>query len=600
MTDPLEKFSAENIAAALKGFYTPPRPGNTILEGDALLSMLQTLSSLSVEDHVEPILVQAQRHHRGTSFNPVDHATLAFVDDAITQVLRQTDLDFKIESFVRDLAPLVAIHALRDGIRSITHPLPLLGLVDTLIRQCIGWSEDLGILGDQFMDKLEAIIKPLVNNRTDIETCQKELTAFFGREDPIFAKMEQRLCDSEMKVLAGQKAKFYAAEVLNKQMSGRQLPLFIIFMLQGSWYEFLQDVFIHHGQKSKEWQNVTKLTEALVWSLRPQDDAAKHQSLMASLPGQITTFCGRMKFTTDQVEACMADVEAEYEQINAGTPSDPCDFDLIEVDTSVGDGNRGLDANTMATIESFEAGQWFLYDDPDEPEEKVARIKLILNWNDTERLLFTNHNRRKVMHMGYGEMAGHLADNSIRSLMPKAEAHTIIHQHLVTVIQGIQQQKKKEVQIEEVEARKEISQEYLAKRKAALVSALEQHHKQAEEKRKRAMVLRHKAEQKLEAATQAVKALRVEAWVKLPIMEGTLTPCRLVAIIPGADKYIFANRAGIKVGEYTGGQLSHMIVTENSEILDTGEEFASVLASVVTGLREDRNKSYEELTGDTA
>ena len=33
------------------------------------------------------------------------------------------------------------------------------------------------------------------------------------------------------------------------------------------------------------------------------------------------------------------------------------------------------------------------------------------------------------------------------------------------------------------------------------------------------------------------------------------------------DKFIFANRAGIKVGEYTRSQLSHMIVTENSEIL---------------------------------
>ena len=46
-------------------------------------------------------------------------------------------------------------------------------------------------------------------------------------------------------------------------------------------------------------------------------------------------------------------------------------------------------------------------------------------------------------------------------------------------------------------------------------------------------------------------------------------------------------------------QLSNLIVTENSEILDTGAEFEDVLASVVTGLRDNRNKSYEELTGET-
>ena len=64
--------------------------------------------------------------------------------------------------------------------------------------------------------------------------------------------------------------------------------------------------------------------------------------------------------------------------------------------------------------------------------------------------------------------------------------------------------------------------------------------------------------------------------------------------------YIFANRAGLKVAEYTASQLAHMIVTENSEILDTGAEFESVLATIVSGLREDKSKSYEELTGDSS
>ena len=78
---------------------------------------------------------------------------------------------------------------------------------------------------------------------------------------------------------------------------------------------------------------------------------------------------------------------------------------------------------------------------------------------------------------------------------------------------------------------------------------------------------------------------------------GPLTPCKLVAIIPANKTYIFANRAGLKVAEYTASQLAHMIVTENSEILDTGAEFESALATVVTGLREDKNKSFDELTG---
>jgi len=97
-----------------------------------------------------------------------------------------------------------------------------------------------------------------------------------------------------------------------------------------------------------------------------------------------------------------------------------------------------------------------------------------------------------------------------------------------------------------------------------------------------------------------VKALRQDAWVKLPVIEGTVMPCKLVAIIPATETYIFANRAGLKVAEYTASQLAHMIVTENSEILDTGAEFESAMATVVSGLRDDKNKSYDELTGDSA
>ena len=42
-----------------------------------------------------------------------------------------------------------------------------------------------------------------------------------------------------------------------------------------------------------------------------------------------------------------------------------------------------------------------------------------------------------------------------------------------------------------------------------------------------------------------------------------------------------------------------MIIAENSEILDTGAEFESVLASVITHLREGKSKSYDELSGNT-
>ena len=201
--------------------------------------------------------------------------------------------------------------------------------------------------------------------------------------------------------------------------------------------------------------------------------------------------------------------------------------------------------------------------------------------------------------MSYSEMTNHLASGVLRKLNPVRSACEHFRLHLIKVLKAVSDQNKKEKQIEEREARRVVSEEYTEQRKEDLERQLQRLEEQAAKKKQRAMVLRHKARKKLEAAEATVVSLRQDAWVKLPIMEGTLTPCKLVAIISANDTYIFANRAGLKVAEYTGSQLAHMIVTENSEILDTGAEFESALATVVSGLREDKNKTYDELTGDT-
>ena len=172
--------------------------------------------------------------------------------------------------------------------------------------------------------------------------------------------------------------------------------------------------------------------------------------------------------------------------------------------------------------------------------------------------------------------------------------------HLLAVLKTVSNQNKKEKKLEVQQERRAVSQEYLLQRKEDLGKKLELLRRQAEKKKHRAMILRHKVQKKYDAAAATISTLKPDAWLRLSIMEGVQTPCKLVAIIASNQTYIFANRAGLKVAEYTASQLAHMIVTENSEILDTGAEFESALETVVSGLREDKSKSYEELTGDSS
>ena len=76
---------------------------------------------------------------------------------------------------------------------------------------------------------------------------------------------------------------------------------------------------------------------AIIWSLQPgsRKDERKHRELLTSLPKQIRAFCQKMAFDTEAVTAALADLEGEYQSILANNPSDPCDFDPLEVDESM-------------------------------------------------------------------------------------------------------------------------------------------------------------------------------------------------------------------------------------------------------------------------
>ena len=588
--------SDELISGALINYYTPPEPQGEVIDGQLFKELLQKLPGLSVPGQSDTLLTQIRKHHQSITLSRKDHATLSFVDDAISTLFAQTDLDFKIECQIRYLSAYLAIEAIENGPLIEVKKSPILELIGLLMKECIGWSEDLGILGDQFMQKVEELLLSLIKGRLNLEECIKQLRIDFRQENNRFTKMESRLANEELSIVAGRNARSYSARVINNEMSGQQLPLFIIFMLQGVWHEFLQNVFIHYGAKSKEWNNVTKMTAALVWSLQPRKDKRKHNSLMDKLPDQILRQFSRMDFDTVDVERSLADVTEEYEQLRNNTPSDPCEFDLLDLDAALIAG-ADIDASRQKEITSLAAGRWFIYDDAEEADEKVARLNLILNLPEESLLLFTNHNHRKAMQLTYRQMANYMGNGTIKLLNAGFTTGQTIKVLLKEVLQKVSDQNKKGKKLDKKEQQR-VSAVYQKERKSAQVQKLKQLKQMALLKKKRSKILRKKAQQKLELTTKAVKSLRPEAWVKLPIMEGILTPCRLVAILPGNSKYIFANRAGVKLAEYTMSQLANLIVTENSEILDTGAEFEDVLANVVTGLRDNRNKSYEELTGE--
>lgn len=86
-------------------------------------------------------------------------------------------------------------------------------------------------------------------------------------------------------------------------------------------------------------------------------------------------------------------------------------------------------------------------------------------------------------------------------------------------------------------------------------------------------------------ALQVVDSLSMGGWFELSLEEDSQCRCRLAAVIRATGKYIFVNRSGVKVAEYTRQSLAQAIKNAQVRQLDDGKLFDRALESVINDLR---------------
>ncbi|KRA27673.1 DUF1631 domain-containing protein [Pseudomonas sp. Root569] len=83
-----------------------------------------------------------------------------------------------------------------------------------------------------------------------------------------------------------------------------------------------------------------------------------------------------------------------------------------------------------------------------------------------------------------------------------------------------------------------------------------------------------------------VQQLRIDTWIELQQNDAPILRCKLTAIMPPANTYVFVSRAGLKVLEQTAGQLALAFKRGALRTLDNGLLFERALAAVVGNLRQ--------------
>ena len=87
----------------------------------------------------------------------------------------------------------------------------------------------------------------------------------------------------------------------------------------------------------------------------------------------------------------------------------------------------------------------------------------------------------------------------------------------------------------------------------------------------------------------AVDNLAMGSWVQFNQGEAASFRCRLAAVLRPSGKYIFVNRSGKKVAEWSRQQLASNIAKDIVMLLDDRQLFDRALESVITQLQQGRS-----------
>ncbi len=575
-----------------------------------LEEMLHSLPPVLKGDHAG-VLTRLERQYPDSLFSSDEFLVLSFIDDCISEILKQASIDPELGWLIWRFAPGVALVAIAKGPEKLFDPSTVFALMDKLCEYCIGWSNDLGILGELSIEKIEKLVAEVSFDPKIQKEQYKKLKDYIQDEYKRFADRENLFTRAELENLETGAARDQAARIINQEMEGQRFPFFIIILLQGEWLDFLQSVLIEKGPKSKEWRAAQKLTRSLVWSLKDhsKDSAAgqsKLRKIINDLPSGIRALDKRMSIENSRAGNAIADVEAEYEAILEGNPSERGDYTPIEIQGlfSTEDNSVSLSGDYKIDVKP---GEWFIYEELD---QESSRLKLILSWHN-KQLLFTNYNHKSAIPIGYADFCRNLASGKIRKLPASLPCNRIVRNYVGSLVQDQRQkkalasrrieQKQKSAEKQVEKARKlvaasepNIQELPLAERKAALLTELEAVNKIEAAQELQVTRKKQEKEQRLFDANETIQGIGPGAEIRLSSAPDQVIECKLLTKMSSIDRFIFVDGDGIKVAEHTGEELVKFFLADKLEILTKGEVFEDTLASVVRGLRKDRDKIFGE------
>ena len=402
---------------------------------------------------------------------------------------------------------------------------PARKLLNEMARAGIGWQRDTNGGGVGLRDKVEEIVMKILNEFEDdislFSDCLEDFHNFNKDQSKRSDLVEKRIREAEEGKAKSETAKSKSEEALKKIVGNKQLPEAVGRLMYEAWQSVLLLIYLREGDSSDAWKKHLLTAEELVESLTPPTNIEARKRLTGILPGLVKS----IKAGLDAVaygEFESAQLFQELEQIH---------LKVLKGEKVLGETPTGEVAAEDVPDEvdalKEELANIDTQDESDSDDVDDFSDDLDFEGFEDEHEI-SAANKKKIKEMDLAQITGSMPID-------------------LDSLGGI----------EEIDMSVNPPANYI-----------ESNGSLPEDDQFQALV----------------ETFQVGGWFELEV-DVKAVRCKLAAIIPTVGKYIFVNRTGVKVADYTKSGLAIALRRKEITQLNDGALFDRALESIVSNLR---------------
>ena len=409
-------------------------------------------------------------------------------------------------------------------------------LLNEIALAAVGWNPSTGNRKDRLKDKIESIVDTISNEFDDdvslFDTLLQDLITFVDQEKRRGLLVEQRTKDSERGKAAAEHAKKTVQDFLNQAVKDRPLPEFSLTLLRDAWSAVMVMHHLKEGEQSEAWQKACVFVEELIWSLCPDvSEKGARGRLLKMIPNLVTRFRNGLS-------------EISYDE-----------------------------RKTKALLKKLE-------------DHHVLSLQALQQQVDLSDTVIQQPSQVTISKQEVCEAQDDIVADLVRSTME-------LEEDFERMMNAQQQDEtsgapKDADSVETGSIPAKGSDENLTINAPILVEPLETEHEEivlvpdvGDDEPTEILVDEH------DPLVKQVDAFAVGCWFEFQGESGQAERCKLAAIIKATGRYIFVNRAGVKVAEKKRLELASALRDGKLQLLNDGLLFDRALESIITNLRSE-------------